>query len=120
MKGRSYVTDKPTSTADRIADAGMEAMVRRAEEEGVELGDSLILVSLDGDVEDGINATTHPHITSHDGPYPTPTDVLAFTAAHVMSLARAAGIPLDMTIAGESLGTRRRKPAGRGRRGRVR
>lgn len=108
-RGRFHPTGAPTSAADRIAQAGMQAMEAAAEaEDGAKLGDALIFVTLD-ESPDGINASTHPHMASEDE-VPDSASILAFACSHVMSIAKALGIPLRMSIAGAELGRGRRRP----------
>lgn len=87
---------EPGNAVERIADAGMKAMEAAAQDEGVELDDSLIFVTLDRGPEGEPNAATHPHFTSNDEP--TETTVLAFACAHVQSLSKSIGIPVHLTV----------------------
>jgi hypothetical protein len=89
---------EPSCAADRIADAGMQAMEAQADTEGLKLADSIIALNLVESPPGELDATVHAHLESdHE---PEPESVLAVLCAKAQTIAEQLGIPLEMTIRG--------------------
>lgn len=97
MSGRHF--DPDHDTVSRIAAAGMAAAEAQAEREGVELGDTIIALSVEGQPEGEANATVHAHMADDDRA-PDAVSVLAVLCAKAQVIAEEQGIDLDMIVNG--------------------
>lgn len=89
---------EPRDAASRIADAGMLAMESQAERERVQLGDTIIALSVVDPPVGEQNATVHAHMERDVEP--DATTVLAVLCAKAQDIAEQEGIALEMTVGG--------------------